>query len=196
MTIIGVTGGIGAGKSSVSAVLKKMGARVIDADFISHEAEKPGGGAYGQIVEEFGHEIFNPDSSLDRKRLADIVFNHPEKRIKLEKIVHTQVVQEIMRQIDALKHKGYNGLVVLDVPIPVKHGFLDMADRVWVVDADDETRIKRVMERSGINAEDARLRIHSQLSREEYISLADEVIENNGSFEELEEKIRGLVSGL
>ena len=196
MTIIGVTGGIGAGKSSVSAVLKKMGARVIDADFISHEAEKPGGAAYEQIVEEFGHEILKPDSSLDRKRLADIVFNYPEKRIKLEKIVHIQVIKEIMRQIDELKNKGYNGLVVLDVPIPVKHGFLDRADRVWVVDADDETRIGRVMERSGINAEDARLRIESQLSREEYISLADEVIENNGSFEELEEKIRGLVSGL
>lgn len=192
MKIIGVTGGIGAGKSTVSAILKEMGAEVIDADYLARKVTEPGEPAWKEIVDDFGKEILLPDGTLDRKKLAGIVFKSENKRRRLEAIIHSRVIQEMKERVSSLKAAGYNGAVVLDVPIPVREGFLDAADTIWVVVCPDEERIRRVMARSRMERADAVNRIRSQLSQEEYIRLADVVIENHGDFESLRKKVSGL----
>jgi dephospho-CoA kinase len=196
MTIIGVTGGIGAGKSSVSGILKELGAVVLDADRISREAVEPFKPAWHEIRRTFGPEVFTDDGTLDREKLAGIVFSSKEKKLEIERIIHKEVIRNMEETIEALKASGYNGVVVLDVPIPVKRGFLDIVDRVWVVLSDDETRVERVMKRSGLSREDALIRINSQLTQEEYRKLAHDTIENNGSFDELKEKVTALYNKL
>jgi len=193
MTIIGVTGGIGAGKSTVSAILKEMGAEVIDADYLARMVTQPEKPAWQEIVDYFGQEILLPDRTLDRRKLAGIVFNSEEKRKKLEEIIHGRVIQEMKKRIDDLRTAGYDGIVALDVPIPVKEGFLDIVDVVWVVVCPDEERIRRVMARSGIDRRDAENRIRSQLPQEEYKRLADVVIENQGDLASLKRKVISLL---
>ncbi|NLM75647.1 MAG: dephospho-CoA kinase [Clostridiaceae bacterium] len=193
MKIIGVTGGIGAGKTLVSSILKELGAVVIDADKLSREAVEKGKPAYRKIIEVFGSDILDSNRYIDRKKLGRIVFNNPALRRKLEEIVHEEVVNCIFKKLDELKQGGYKGLVVLDVPIPVEHGFLDVADQVWVVTAKEETRIKRVQERSGLSREETIRRMKSQLPQEDYIALADVVIENEGSIENLKKKVTDLL---
>lgn len=196
MKIIGVTGGMGAGKTTVSAILREMGAEVIDADLISRKITEPGEPAWQEIVDCFGRDILRPDMTIDRGKLAGIVFMSEDKRKKLEEIIHGRVIREIRERIRKLEAAGYDGIVVLDVPIPVREGFLDIADTVWVVICPEEERIRRVMKRSGMDRGDAIRRIRSQLSQEEYIRLADEVIENEGDLESLRRKVADLLAGL
>lgn len=194
MKIIGVTGGIGAGKTTVSAILKEMGAEVIDADHISRIVTQPGEPAWKEIVEHFGEDVLLPDDTIDRKKLGHMVFNSEEKRRKLEKIIHNRVIHEMKERIKSLEEAGYDGIVVLDVPIPVREGFLDIADTVWVVVCPDEERIRRVMSRSKMERADAESRIRSQLPQEDYIKLADVVIDNHGDMETLKRKVSGLLN--
>lgn len=189
MKIIGVTGGIGAGKSSVSGILRDLGCEVIDADQLSHAVVKPGRPAWQKIIEAFGEGVLQADGNLDRKKLAGIVFHSRESKEQLEAIVHAEVIMEMKNRIDELEKAGYEGCIVLDVPIPVEIGFLDTVDTVWVVTAEDEKRIRRIMERSGLSAQEAAARMRSQLSAEEYQKLANVIIENNGSMEELKEQV-------
>ncbi|NLO99020.1 MAG: dephospho-CoA kinase [Clostridiaceae bacterium] len=196
MLVIGVTGGIGAGKSSVSAILKELGAIVIDADLIARQVVEPYKPAWLEIKEAFGEDFLLDDNSLDRKRLADEVFLSKEKKHILEKIIHKEVLAVIKEKLAAMREYGYKGTVVLDVPIPVKEGFLDAADKVWVVVSDDEIRIKRLMKRRNMSREDAEARMSSQLTQDEYKALAHEVIVNNGSKEELEKNVKELYNRL
>ena len=196
MTIIGVTGGIGAGKSSVSFILHELGAKVIDADQLSREVVEPGKPAWHQIVTSFGIEVLQPDKSLNRKLLAQKVFHSEALRLKLEAIIHAQVIQCMKEDLSAFKDQGYEGIVVLDVPIPVEHGFLDTVDQVWVVSAREETRIQRVMARSGLTYDEAKSRIDAQLKQEEYQKLAHRIIENDGTLEELKGTVEEMVKGL
>jgi dephospho-CoA kinase len=196
MKIIGVTGGIGAGKSSVSAIMEELGAIVIDADLISKQVVEPGKPAWLEIKEAFGEDFIRRDKTLDRKKIAKEVFASKEKKLLLEKIIHREVIAVIKEKLATMQEYGYNGIVVLDVPIPVKEGFLETVDRVWVVVSDDEIRLNRVMARGGISRDDAENRIKSQLTQEEYKALAHVVIENNGSIEELREKVHALYTGL
>lgn len=196
MKIIGVTGGIGAGKSSVSAIMEELGAIVIDADLISKQVVEPGKPAWLEIKEAFGEDFIRRDKTLDRKKIAKEVFASKEKKLLLEKIIHREVIAVIKEKLATMQEYGYNGIVVMDVPIPVKEGFLETVDRVWVVVSDDEIRLNRVMARGGISRDDAENRIKSQLTQEEYKALAHVVIENNGSIEELREKVQALYTGL
>jgi len=196
MLIIGVTGGIGAGKSSVSAILKELGAIVLDADLISKQVVEPYKPAWLEIKKTFGDGFIRKDNTLNRKKLADEVFASKEKRLVLEKIIHEEVIAEIKTQLAKLRENGYTGTVVLDVPIPVKEGFLDIADRVWAVVSDDEIRINRIMKRSNMSREEAEARMSSQLTQDEYKALADEVIENNGSIAELKDHVKDLYKKL
>jgi len=193
MRIIGVTGGIGAGKTLVSSILKEFGAVVIDADRLARDVVEKGKPAYEKIIKEFGPEILDDNLDIDRKKLGQIVFSNPSRRLKLEEIVHAEVVDCIFRKLDELRQNDYNGLVVLDVPIPVRHGFQDVADEIWVVTASEETRIKRVQERSGLDREEVIRRMQSQLSQEDYTALADVIIENEGSREALKKKVEDLL---
>jgi len=196
MLILGVTGGIGAGKSSVSAILKELGAIVLDADLISRQVVEPYKSAWLEIKKTFGDDFIRNDNTLDRKKLADEIFSSKEKRLLLEKIIHREVIAEIKEELAALRENGYTGTVVLDVPIPVREGFLDTVDRVWVVVSDDEIRINRLMKRSNMTRQEAKARMSSQLTQDEYMALAHEVIENNGSREELERKVTNLYEKL
>lgn len=190
--IIGVTGGIGAGKSSVSAILREMGAVILDADKITREVTEPGRKAWQQIIETFGNDVVMPDQRLDRRKLAGIVFRSRQKRLLLEEIIHRDVKAVMRQEIDALINQGFDGVIVLDVPIPVKEGFQDTVDQIWVVTCPDEERIRRVMARSGLTYEEAKSRIKAQMPQEDYIRLAHIVIENNGTKEALRARVEAL----
>lgn len=192
MYVIGVTGGIGAGKSIVSRILVDLGAKVIDADKIARDIVKPGEPALKELVEEFGEQILTQEGELDRKKLSDIVFGDNEKLEKLNKITHKYIIERIINLVEKEKKEKRFDIVVLDVPIPVKKGFLDIADEIWVVTANKQTRIERIIKRNGFSREEAEKRIASLPGDEEYLEIADEVIENNSTLEDLEKKVAKL----
>lgn len=196
MIKIGVTGGIGTGKSTVSAILEELGAILLDADIISRQVVEPNERAYLEVVKTFGEKVLNKDKTLDRKKLAEIVFTSDDKRKLLEDIIHKEVIRVIKEKITLYHEYGYNGTIVLDVPIPVEDGFLDTVDKVWVVVSDNKIRLSRIIKRGGITAEDAQNRINSQLSQDNYMKLADVVIENNGNLIQLREKVKNIYSSL
>ena len=189
LKVIGVTGGIGSGKSVVSRIMKDLGAVVIDADSIARAVTMKGGKALEELTDYFGRDILDGNGDLNRKALADVVFKDPVKRHALESITHRHIVSRILDSVENIRNSGKADIVVIDAPIPVKHGFMDTADEVWVVTAEKETRIKRSMERSGYTYEEALDRINSQMKDEEYLQGADEVLGNDGSIEELEKSI-------
>ena len=189
MKIIGVTGGIGSGKSTVSSTLRDLGAAVVDADVISRSVTVSGGRAYEELVEYFGSEIVSESGEIDRAKLASIAFNDKVKLHALNCITHKHVADKIHDTVEFLKSSGKWDIIVIDAPIPVERGFLDLADEVWVVVADLDVRISRVVERSGLTVEEVKERIASQLREDQYISIADETIFNNGSVEELEQVV-------
>lgn len=191
MNIIGITGGIGSGKSTVARILRVLGAKVIDADKIAREVTAKGQPALDEIVEYFGKDILNEDGELDRKKLGKIVFEDKEKLKVLNSITHKYVIERIINELERLKEENAN-IIVLDVPLPVEHGFLDVVDEVWLVTANKDTRIKRIMERSGLTYEEVIKRMEAQKSDEEYLKIADEVIYNDGSMEELESTVAKL----
>lgn len=190
--IIGVTGGIGSGKSTVSKILRDLGVKVIDADKISREVVNKGSKAYNEIVISFGPDVLDENDDINRKKLAEIVFNNEEGLKKLENITHKYIIEEIYKKISEIKSEGSSDIIVLDVPIPVKHGFLDLVDRVWVVTANKELRIERIMARSGDTYEEVLARIDSQLKDEEYLKIADDVLINDNGIEELEKNVAKL----
>lgn len=192
MKIIGVTGGIGSGKSTVSRILSDLGAKVLDADRIAREVVKKGGEALDELKMTFGNEILDSMGELDRKKLAAIVFSDAEKLKTLNRITHKYVASKIKNEVHRLRKEGKTEIVVIDVPLPVKEGFRDVADVIWTVTADRETRIKRVMARSSVTREEVERRMNAQYSEDSYVSLADIVIKNDGSIEDLEKKVAKL----
>jgi dephospho-CoA kinase len=194
--IIGVTGGIGAGKSSVSSILRELGAVVLDADQISREVTEPGRKAWQEIIKAFGIDVLMPDQRLDRKKLAGIVFHSEQKLLLLEDIIHREVTAIIRREIDTLLKQGFRGVIVLDAPIPAKKGFQDTVDQIWVVTCHEEERIRRVMARSSYTYEEAKSRIEAQMPQEEYKRLAHIIIENNGTIEALRARVEDLYKAI
>jgi dephospho-CoA kinase len=184
--LVGLTGGIGSGKSTVSRMLAAKGAVVLDADEITRELQRPGTEVFAAIVERFGPEVVSGDGTLDRKRLARVVFGDPDARRDLEAIVHPAVRAESRRLIEAFA--GTDRIVVYDVPLLVeaaRHGF----DVVVVVDVDPEVAVHRLVEERAMEEADVRARIASQASREERRAVADMVIDNSGTIEELERRV-------
>lgn len=191
MFVLGITGGIGTGKSTVARILKAHGAIVLDADEISRDVTKAGGSALAEIIDVFGPEFIAEDGSMDRKMMADVVFRDSKKLDILSMIVHEKVFETLNYEREVLKKAGEK-LVVMDVPVPAKEGFLDKSDQVWVVWADDELRLDRLAGR-GMETAEAKRRMLLQLSKEEYYNLADIIVENNGSIRDLEEKVNELI---
>ncbi|HOJ80891.1 MAG TPA: dephospho-CoA kinase [Clostridiales bacterium] len=189
MKIIGVTGGIGSGKSSVARILKDLGAAVIDADVLAKSVTSAGGKAFDELVGYFGEEIVGDDGEIDRKKLAHAAFSDEEKLKMLNAITHKHIAEKIYDTVEVLKNTGKWDTIVIDAPIPIEKGFIDLADEIWVVVADRETRIRRAMERSGYTYDEVAARIDSQMSEDEYLELADEVIRNGDSIEELEQTV-------
>lgn len=184
--LIGLTGGMGSGKSTVSALLAERGAAVVDADAITRALQQPGEPVLAAMVERFGGGILQGDGHLDRQAVADIVFNDAGALADLNAIVHPAVGAEIARQLEDLA--GTDKVVILDVPLLVESGRDDMAALV-VVDVDIEVAIDRLVRHRGVREDDARARIARQTSREQRLARAHHVIDNSGSHDDLEVEI-------
>lgn len=187
MFILGVTGGIGTGKTTVASLLRSVGVQVIDADRIAHELTNTKGETPERIAAALGDDTVREDGSLDRQRVAELAFTNKRVLDTLSAIVHEEVVRAMDAQIEEAQRKKIK-VIALDVPIPVKRGFLDVADEVWAIAADDDTRIARLLKR-GMDEKEAKRRIAVQMTRKEYRDLAHVEIENNGSLIDLEEKV-------
>lgn len=182
MKIIGITGGSGAGKSTVCAELKKRGALIIDADKISREVSARGGAAFDEIVGAFGEEILS-GGEIDRKRLGGIVFADREKLDTLNKITHKHIFAEMKRQLSGCRA----AVAVLDVPLLFQDDFPIKCDLTVAVTAPHDVRIERIMRRDGIDRGAAEARLKNQISDAQYAEFADMCFENNGTEERLAE---------
>lgn len=190
MKTIGLTGGIGAGKSTVSQILTELGAFVIDADKVGHEIYLPGKEAWRQVTAAFGTDILAPDQTIDRKKLGAIVFGSDEARKRLNSIVHPLMFQDIRCRIDEKRAAGFTKPIVVEAAILIEANWLPLVDEVWVVVTNKNAVVKRVAEQRGMAAKDTEARIASQLSDAERLKHAQVVITNDGSREELQKKIR------
>lgn len=185
MLLVGLTGGIGSGKSTVSAALAARGAVIIDGDAIARELQEPGSPILDRIVERFGPDIL-VDGRLDRRGLAAIVFNDAKALTDLNEIVHPALGEEIQRRIDAERDTDH--IVVLDMPLLAERPRSDLAATI-VVDLDVDTAVERLVMQRGMDREDARARISNQASREDRLKIATHVIDNSGDVDALDAQI-------
>lgn len=178
--LIGLTGNIACGKSTVARMLAEKGAYIIDADAIAHEVIRKGTPAYESILRRFGEGILGPDGEIDRRRLGAIVFQDPLALRDLEAIVHPAVLEEIQRRIQACSEAP---AIVIEAIKLIESGFARACDTLWVVTCPEPEQIRRLMIDRGLTEEEARLRVHAQPPQEEKIRHADVVIDNSGDLE-------------
>ncbi|MGE0821498.1 MAG: dephospho-CoA kinase [Candidatus Binatia bacterium] len=190
MKTIGLTGGIGSGKSTVSQLLGELGAFIIDADKVGHEIYLPGKEAWKQVTEAFGQDILASDQTIDRKKLGAIVFGNDEARKKLNSIVHPLMFTDIDRRIKEKRREGFTKPIVVEAAILIEANWLPLADEVWLVVTNKNTVIDRVAAQRGLSAKDTEARIASQLSDAERRTYATLVIENDGSLDDLKSKVQ------
>ena len=188
MKIIGLTGGIGSGKTSVAAKLRALGARVFDADEAAKNAVLPGTEGFLKVVETFGPQIVDADGKLNRMALAEIVFNDKESLKRLEEIIHSYVWQETDKFLNACREAGERA-VILDIPLLSECGWHQKVDEVWLVVLPVEKQIMRTMKRSGMTAEAVQARIAVQMPLDEKKKYATLVIDNSGAWEETEKQV-------
>ncbi len=190
MKTIGLTGGIGSGKSTVSQLLGELGAFVIDADKVGHEIYLPGKEAWKQVTAAFGQDILAPDQTIDRKKLGAIVFGSDDARKRLNSIVHPLMFTDIDRRIKEKRAEGFTKPIVVEAAILIEANWLPLADEVWLVVTNKNAVIDRVASQRGMSAKDTEARIASQLSDAERRKYATLVIENDGSLEDLKQKVQ------
>ena len=189
--VIGLTGGIASGKSTVSNMIRKQGLRVVDADIIAREVVEIGQPAYKKIIETFDG-ILDEDKSINRQKLGSIIFADEKKRQQLNSIVHPAVREEMLKQVESEKQK--NALaVVLDIPLLFESKLTHIVDKTILVYVDEHIQLERLMGRNGYTEHEARMRIESQMPLKEKLKLADYVINNNGSLEETERQLRNIL---
>ncbi|MDM5315606.1 dephospho-CoA kinase [Fictibacillus sp. b24] len=191
--IIGLTGGIATGKSTVSQIVRNQGIPIVDADIISREVVMPGKEAYEKIVSSFGAGILHEDKTINRAQLGEIIFNDAEKRSVLNNIVHPAVRKEMRLQADSYLKAG-ESLVIMDIPLLFESKLTHMVNRTWLVYAKPEIQLERLMLRDDFTEQQALSRIQSQMPIDEKKKLADIVIENNGSLTELESRVLQLLN--
>jgi dephospho-CoA kinase len=194
MLLVGLTGGIGAGKSTVARLLAARGAAVIEADDLARDAVARGTDAFDRIVAAFGPAIVAPDGDLDRGRLGEIVFADPERRRALEAIVHPEVARLFVEAVDPYRETDH--VVVYAVPLLVERGLVAAFDVVLVVVADTEHRVERVVRARGLEPDEVRRRIAAQVSDEERAAVADVLLDNDGDLEHLEPQVDRLWADL
>ncbi|NLI58429.1 MAG: dephospho-CoA kinase [Clostridium sp.] len=187
MKVIGVTGGIGSGKTTVSNILSSLGAKVIEADKISRDIMRKGHRVFDEIVDYFGEDILDEKGELVRRKIADIAFNSEEKLKALNDITHKYISIEIKNEIKKCNNED---TVVVDAAIPLENGFIDVSDEIWFVTADRDIRIDRVMKRNNLTYSKVMDIIKIQPDDDYYISISDIIIYNNGDYKELEEKVK------
>lgn len=192
MKIYGLTGNIGTGKSTVAKILKNLGANIIDADQIARDVVKPSKPAWNQIVDHFGKEILNPDSTINRKKLGEIVFRDKSKREELNKITHPYILEEIKSWVSESKKTGRPVSFIEAALLKQDSKLGNMLDGVIAVTADRKKQIERIKKRDQITESEAQSRIRSQVMNSEKIEGADFVIINNSNIEELEKEVSHL----
>ena len=184
MLSIGLTGGIGTGKSLVSNILNDLGATVVNADLLGHEAYLPGTVGFDMVVDAFGDQIVGEDGTVDRKKLGPIVFSSPQNMSKLNAIMHPLIRDMIQGQLEEYSSNGTD-VVVVEAAVLIEAGWQDLFDEVWVVTSDKETVIERLKDRNSLSREDAIARIESQMSNDERVGHSNVVISNDGTTDEL-----------
>ncbi|MDI9469643.1 MAG: dephospho-CoA kinase [Bacillota bacterium] len=189
--VIGITGGIGCGKSTVAALFREWGLEVLDADAMSHALTAAGGAAVDEVALAFGEDMRASDGGIDRRKLAALVFRDKNAIDRLSSIIHRHVIAGLINGVADAGRRGL-GAICLDVPIPVREGFLDLTDYVVVVWASEDVRLERLAAR-GMEPAEARRRIRMQMTEEEYSSLASTVLRNDGDKDELRELVDGIV---
>ncbi len=193
MIIVGLTGSVGTGKSTVDNFFRELGAYIIDWDELARKVVRPQLKAWEEIVEYFGKDILNEDLTLNRQKLADMVFPDKEKVAKLNRMVHPQVFKEDERITNEIKSRAPDALIIKDIPLLTEVARPLFVDKIIVVAASEQTQIRRLEER-GMSREDAQNRIKSQLPLEEKIKFADFVINNDGSLEETKKQVEEVYS--
>ena len=186
--VVGLTGGIASGKSEVSAILKSLGAQIVDADHISRDVVKPGTSGNEALHLVFGDEIFSPDGSINRRTLGDIVFSDPTALEMLNQMLHPLILDCISEQIKAHKSVNSDALIVLEAPLLIETGLHTSTDEVWVVTAPLSLRLQRLMERDHLSESEAKKRIDTQTCDEYKLRHATRVIHNIGSLEALHDQ--------
>ena len=184
--LIGLTGGIGSGKSTVSNYLREHGCTIVDADQIARQVVEPGSEALEEIKKVFGANFLTKDGKLDRKKMGRLVFANRAMLAKLEAILNSRINGEIWRQIQAAE----TDIVVLDAATLIEAGYDANVEKLWIVDAEDEVRIERVMARDGLSRQEVLDRMNNQMSREERLDRECTVIDNSGTIEETYENVR------
>lgn len=192
MLVIGVTGGIGTGKSTVARMFERLGAAVIDADIISHQLMEPKKLAWRQIVKRFGEGILNEDESINRKRLAGVVFKDADQRRALEAILHPKVMREIKYRLGGLRRSKRVKAVVLDVPLLLEAGGQKAVDALVVVTAPPEVQSQRLKEKYGWSKEEVHERIEAQWDLSAKAALADHVVDNSASVDATRRQVKQL----
>ena len=195
MKVIGLTGGIGSGKSTVSRFLAELGAVILDADKVGHEAFKPDTEIWRQVVAAFGSQILTPGGDIDREKLGEMVFGNPESLARLNQIMHPRMYEIVTAQLDDYRRQGID-VVVLEAPLLIEVGWASSVDEVWVTVASEATVLSRLEEQKGLSRQKALARIHSQLSLEERIRHADVVIDTDCDLDELRARVAELWRGL
>ena len=190
MKIIGLTGGIGSGKSAVASILKELGATLIDSDKVGHEVLNPGSSGWWEVVNAFGRGILTPHGTIDRPKLAQIVFKDPEALQKLNQIVHPKIESEVRSRLKIFEEQGVD-VVVIEAALIGKAGWAPLAEQIWLVKTPKEATLRRLKER-GISEPDALARMASQTPAEEQVKRGLVIINNDGSLADLKAKVEKL----
>ncbi|MGH7305363.1 MAG: dephospho-CoA kinase [Candidatus Rokuibacteriota bacterium] len=194
--LVGLTGGIATGKSTVSAMLRQLGCQIIDADLLARAVVEPGQPALAEIVTEFGRDVLTADGALDRKKLGAVIFADPARRRRLEAVTHPAIRALFMTRLEALAEQGFAGIVVFDAAVMIESGNYKNMDRLVVVVTDDATQMARLRGRDGTDEAEGRRKIASQMPLAEKAKLADYVIDNSGTREATAEQVRRVFAAL
>lgn len=189
MVVIGLTGGIASGKSTVSEILRELGAVVIDADRVGHRSYEPGTPGFQKVVNAFGHDIVGEDGAIDRRVLGGKVFGAPEEMERLNAIIWPEIRNLIQEEIDQMRVHDPEAVVVLEAAVLLEAGWQDLCDEVWVVNTTIRNAVERLKERNGLSEDAAMARINSQMSARERSEHADVKIENTGTAEQLRARV-------
>jgi dephospho-CoA kinase len=194
--LVGLTGGIASGKSTVCAMFRALGCAIIDADVLAREVVEPGEPALAEIAHQFGPGVLAPDGRVDRKALGAIVFAHPDRRRQLEAIMHPPIRERFARRLVELAEQGFRGIVLFDAPVMIESGNYRGMDAIVVVFVDEDTQLRRLMARDGIGHDEALQRLRSQMPLAEKAKLADYVIDNSGDRAATEARVREVHTAL
>jgi dephospho-CoA kinase len=194
--LVGLTGGIATGKSTVSDMFRSLGAVIIDADLLARQVVEPGEPAYADIVTEFGPDVVQLDGALSRKRLGAVVFANPERRRRLEAITHPRIRERFARRLQELTDQGFEGIVIFDAPVMIESGNYRNMDRLVVVATDETTQRARLHARDQADEPELTRRIASQMPLAEKVKLADYVIDNSGERSATQDQVRRVHAAL